>query len=142
MRPRCAPKLRGYSSSATATQRFWVSEGFAEQALTEHLELPHSGFAPENFTTLPHFSVSSAISLPKSADEPASTVPPKSAIRDFMLGSPRAALISLFSVSTISADVFLGAPRPCTALVSYPETKSFTVGTSGSNSERLALVTA
>ena len=35
-----------------------------------------SGFAPANLTTLPHFSVSSAISLPKSAGEPGSTVPP------------------------------------------------------------------
>jgi hypothetical protein len=30
----------------------------------------HSGFAPESFTTFAHFSVSSAISLPKSAGEP------------------------------------------------------------------------
>src|SRR5713101_5384632 len=31
-----------------------------------------SGLAPENLTTLAHFSVSSAISLPKSAGEPGS----------------------------------------------------------------------
>src|SRR6266540_776237 len=31
--------------------------------------------------TLPHFSVSSAMSLPKSAGEPASTMPPRSAMR-------------------------------------------------------------
>src|SRR5262249_29882757 len=35
-----------------------------------------SAFMPANFTTLPHFSVSSAMSLPKSAREPASNAPP------------------------------------------------------------------
>ena len=30
----------------------------------------HSGLMPANLTTLPHFSVSSAMSLPKSAGEP------------------------------------------------------------------------
>src|SRR5262245_21316921 len=42
----------------------------------------HPGFAPENLTTLPHFSISSAMSLPKSATEPASTMPPR-------VGKPR-----------------------------------------------------
>src|SRR6266498_3850806 len=36
-----------------------------------------SGLAPENSTTLPHFSVSSAMSFPKSADEPGSSEAPK-----------------------------------------------------------------
>jgi hypothetical protein len=40
-----------------------------------------SALAPENFITLAHFSVSSAISFPKSAGEPASAVPPRSARR-------------------------------------------------------------
>src|SRR5215472_15806453 len=62
--------------------------------------------------TLPHFSVSSAMSLPKSAGELGSTVPPRSARRAFILGSARPALISLLSLSTISADVFAGAPKP------------------------------
>src|SRR5713226_3222898 len=44
-----------------------------------------SGLAPENFTTLAHFSVSSAISLPKAAAEPGSTVPPRSASRALSL---------------------------------------------------------
>jgi len=39
----------------------------------------HSGLMPANLITLPHFSVSSAISLPKSPGGPASGVPPKSA---------------------------------------------------------------
>src|SRR5262245_12410215 len=53
-----------------------------------------SALMPVNFTTLPHFSVSSAISLPKSAGVPGSTVPPKSASRALILGSARPALIS------------------------------------------------
>ena len=69
---------------------------------------PQSALMPVNLTTLPHFAVSSAISLPKSAGEPASTVPPRSANRAFILGSARAALIFLLSVSTISAGVFFG----------------------------------
>jgi hypothetical protein len=43
--------------------------------------------AAERFTTLPHFSVSSAMILPKSAGELGNTFPPKSAIRRFSLGS-------------------------------------------------------
>src|SRR6516162_244230 len=62
--------------------------------------------------TLPHFSVSSAMSLPKSAGEPGSTVPPRSASRALILGSSRAALTSLLSLSTILAGVFLGTPTP------------------------------
>jgi hypothetical protein len=48
--------------------------------------------------TLPHFSVSSAMSFPKSADEPGRTVPPMSVSRAFSLGSVSAALISLLSL--------------------------------------------
>ena len=73
---------------------------------------------PANLITLPHFSVSSAMSLPKSAGEPASTVPPRSASRAFILGSARPALISLLSLSMISAGVSFGAPRPNQALAS------------------------
>src|SRR5262245_64689246 len=43
-------------------------------------------------TTLPHFSVSSATSLPKSAGEPTSGVPPRSASRVLILGSARPSL--------------------------------------------------
>ena len=73
---------------------------------------PHSGLMFAVRITLAHFSVSSAMSLPKSAGEPASTVPSRSASRALNLGSASAALISLLSLSTISAGVFLGAPRP------------------------------
>src|SRR5262249_36442932 len=58
-----------------------------------------SAFMPANFTTLPHFSVSSAMSLPKSAREPASNMPPMSASCVLILGSARPALISLLSLS-------------------------------------------
>src|SRR4051794_4967942 len=78
----------------------------------------HSGLIPANLITLPHFSVSSAMSLPKSAADPGSTAPPRSASRAFILGSASAALISLLSLSTISAGVFLGAPMPNQELAS------------------------
>src|SRR6185503_4433074 len=49
-------------------------------------------FAPANLTTLPHFSVSSATSLPNSPGEPGSSVAPSSANRACALGSARIAL--------------------------------------------------
>src|SRR5215831_9662354 len=72
----------------------------------------HSGLMLAARITLPHFSVSSAMSLPKSTGEPGSAVAPHSASRAFILGSARAALISVLSLSTISAGVFFGAPTP------------------------------
>src|SRR5262249_50515227 len=82
---------------------------------TEFMERPaagHSGLSPANFTTLAHFSVSSAMNFPKSAGEPDNAVPPRSARRALNLGSARAALISRLSLSTISAGVFFGVPTP------------------------------
>src|SRR5262249_17040778 len=101
-----------------------------------------SALMPANLITLAHFSVSSAMNLPKSAGEPASTVPPRSASRALILGSARAALIPLLSSSTISFGVAFGAPTPNQKLPSYPGTNSLTVGTSGNGSERVALVIA
>jgi hypothetical protein len=72
----------------------------------------HSTLAPENLTTLAHFSASSAISFPKASGEPGSTVPPSAASRAFSLGSASPALTSLFSLLTISADVVFGAAMP------------------------------
>src|SRR6516164_5931532 len=92
----------------------------------------HYALMPANFTALPHFSVSSAMSLPKSAGEPASNMPPMSASCALILGSARPALISLLSLSTTSVGVFLGAPTPNQTLSSYPGTNSPTVGMSGS----------
>src|SRR5262245_55812960 len=71
-----------------------------------------SGLMFTNFTTLAHFSVSSAISLPYSAGEPDNGVPPTLASRALILGSARPALISVLSLSMISAGVFRGAPSP------------------------------
>jgi len=71
---------------------------------------------PANFTTLPHFSVSSAISRPKSAGELATMPPPKLAIFARSPGSPSPALISRLSLMTISAGVALGATMPNQAL--------------------------
>src|SRR6516165_8912663 len=82
--------------------------------------LLHSGLMFAERITLAHFSVSSTMNLPKSVGEPVSTVPPRSASRAFIVGSARAALISLLSVSMILAGVLLGAPTPDQALASYP----------------------
>src|SRR5215470_7257575 len=104
--------------------------------------LHHSAFTPENLTTLAHFSVSSAMSLPNSAGESASPTSPRSASRALILGSASAALISLLSLSMISSGVSRGAPTPYHVLASNPGTKSPTGGTSGNASERIAVVTA
>src|SRR5262249_39702789 len=87
---------------------------FAERDLWNVTPRPpgQSALMPVNFTTLLHFSVSSAMSLPKSTGEPRSAVAPHSASRAFILGSVRPALISMLSLSTISAGVFFGAPTP------------------------------
>src|SRR5262249_55534364 len=55
---------------------------------------------------LAHFSVSSAMSLAKSAGEPGSTVPPRLASCALSLGSAWPALISLLSLSIICDGVF------------------------------------
>src|SRR5215831_596017 len=58
--------------------------------------------------TLPHFSVSSAISLPKSGGEPDNAVPPRSTRRALILGSARPALISLLSSPRTSSSASSG----------------------------------
>src|SRR5215469_8074508 len=82
--------------------------------VTEYLagNSAHRGLMSANFTTLPHFSVSSAMSLPKSPGELGSAVEPNSASRASVLGSARAALIPWLSLSTISMGVLRGAPMP------------------------------
>src|SRR5262245_23596701 len=93
---------------------------FRGTGVTEHwIGLPHqSALMLRARMTLPHFSVSSAMSLPKSAGETTSGVTPKTASRAFILGSARPALISLLSLSTMSAGVFLGMPTPYELLAS------------------------
>src|SRR6266478_9986600 len=78
----------------------------------------YSGLMPANLITLAHFSVSSAMNFPNSAGEPANTSHPRSARRPFIVGSARAALISLLSFSMISVGVALGAPIPYQPLAS------------------------
>jgi hypothetical protein len=67
---------------------------------------------PANLTILAHFSMSSAIILANSAGVTAWTVKPRSVYLASIAGVARNALISLFSRSTISTGVFLGAPTP------------------------------
>src|SRR5262245_66217879 len=58
--------------------------------------------------TLPHFSVSSAMNLPKSVGDIGIGTPPRSASRALIVGSARPALIASLSLSTISARRVLG----------------------------------
>src|SRR5262249_21648265 len=96
-----------------------------------------SALAPENFTTLAHFCVSSEMKVPESADDRLRIMPPSSVSLVFILGSARPALFSLLSLWMISAGVFFGAPPPYRVLPSYPATTSPMLGSSGSASERV-----
>src|SRR5262249_16808458 len=108
--------IAGEPGAASAARR----EGFARRTLRNIGSglLRHSGLMLAALITLLHFSVSSAISFPNSTGESASTSPPRSARRAFILGSARPALISLLSFSTISAGVVFGAPTPYQVLTS------------------------
>src|SRR6516225_4254408 len=87
---------------------------FAEPRGHRHgkVTVRHSTLRLANFTTLPHFSVSAAINLPKLAGVTTIGTPPSSSSFAFSLGSARPALIALLSLSTISVGVFFGAPMP------------------------------
>src|SRR5262249_11751367 len=102
----------------------------------------YSGLRLAALTTLLHFSVCSARCFPNSEGEATNGLDPSSASRAFSFASARPALISLFSLSTISALVLLGAQTPYQALASYPGKNSPTVGISGSAPERAAPVVA
>src|SRR5215813_8577741 len=80
--------------------------------ISDHGCLGYSGLMFAARITLPHFSVSSAINFPKSVGVIGFGEPPRSAILACIVGLASPALISLLSVSMISAGVFLGAPRP------------------------------
>src|SRR5262249_48055653 len=86
--------------------------------IADRLPGAQSGLMPADLTTFAHFSVSSSMSLPKSAGELAIAMAPKSASLVLILGSTSAALISLLSRSMISTGVFLGAPTPRILLAS------------------------
>jgi len=89
--------------------------------LTKHYGISgrhHSGLMLAARITLPHFSVSSAMSLLKSAGEPGNGVSPRSASRAFIFASARPALTSLLSLPMISAGVPVGTPIPYQLLAS------------------------
>jgi hypothetical protein len=69
----------------------------------------HSALAPENLTTLAHFSVSSAINFPNSVGVIGMGSAPRPLIRALSCGSARPAVILLLSLSMIAAGVPLGA---------------------------------
>src|SRR5262245_5830188 len=88
-------------------------------AVMEHREgIAYIGLMLAATITLPHFLVSSEMSLPKSAGEPGSTVPPRLASRALNFGSAMLILTSLFSLSMSSTGVLFGAPMPNHALAS------------------------
>src|SRR5215510_4478207 len=75
---------------------------------TSAVTADQSALMPTDLITLAHFSVSSAMNFPNSADVIDIGSTPKPASRAFILGSARPALISLLSFSTISAGVAFG----------------------------------
>src|SRR6516164_4654946 len=94
----------------------WESQNGLYGKLTA--DRPHSALMLRLRMRLPHFSVSSPMSLLKSAGESASASPPRLASRVLYFGSARLALISLLSLSMISAGVAFGAPTPYQLLAS------------------------
>src|ERR1700704_4960597 len=111
----------------------------ADRSATRTTQGLHSGLIFAALTTPPHFSVSSAMTFPNSAGEPASTVPPISLSRSLILGSAKAALISRLRRSTMSGGVLAGGPTPYQALASKPGTKSFIVGRAGGAAARVGV---
>src|ERR1700730_2373388 len=71
---------------------------------------PPSGLILAARIPLPHFSVSSTMSLPKAVGEPISGVSPKSVRCAFSFGVARPALISALSLSTTCVDGLVGVP--------------------------------
>src|SRR5262245_53681018 len=121
MRRRVArsPRQRGRTAdpSAFLGTRLGPVDGFRRTDKMESLpdlrpRLHPSGLMLAARITLPHFSVSSVMSVLKSADEPPRIIPPRSTSCVFTLGSARPALISLLSLSMIPAGVLAGAPKP------------------------------
>src|ERR1700730_19323089 len=72
----------------------------------------YSGLMFAVLITLPHFSVSSTMSLANSAGDIGIGSPPRSASRSLSWRSASPALIALLSLLTISAGVPFGAPTP------------------------------
>ena len=80
----------------------------------------YSRLMPANLITLAHFAVSPAMSLPKSAGDPARTMPPRSASFVLTLGSATPASISLLSLSMISVGVKFHGALPQNHLSAQP----------------------
>src|SRR5260370_3603103 len=107
--------LRGLSVSATLTF-FRGRNGRLRQDLAARAASPchpgrsrertlrnvaHCGLMPTDFTTLPHFSVSSVMNFPNSAGVIGIGTAPQSAILSFIFESARHPVISLLTLSTI-----------------------------------------
>src|SRR5580692_625735 len=109
------PRRIGLRAGDTGQRRKRGDAGCQTQKSTAgklHVFFHQFAFAPENFTTLAHFAVSSATNLPNSPAEPGSTMPPSAVTLAFSAGSASAALISPLSLSMTAAGVFFGAPMP------------------------------
>src|SRR5262249_30902178 len=78
----------------------------------------HSGLMFAARITLPHFSVSSAMSFPNSVGIIGIGTSARPASRSFILGSAMPAVISLLILSITSAGVPFGAPTPNHAVIS------------------------
>src|SRR5215472_2298427 len=141
----CIRSLPAKGRIAGYTELAWISQRVMRTSSSDPCRFRRTGFMEyrrraEHYSalmladliTLPHFSVSSAMCLAKSAGEPANTETPTSSSRALIFGSARAALISRLSLSMISVGVFLGAPIATNALASKPGRKSPNVGTVGS----------
>src|SRR5262245_16686162 len=109
----------GRQRSGAGSQMQKISAGKFHNILSEMpVKRRHSALMLAARITLPHFSVSSAMSLPNSTAEPDNAVPPTSPRRALNLGSASAALISLLSLPMTSAGVPLGTPTPYQLLAS------------------------
>src|SRR5262249_49267652 len=122
----CSPpsgrfRLRKTSRARNPSLNHLIGAGehptFAERDVTSR-GIAYIGLMLAATITLLHFLISSEMSLPKSAGEPPSTVPPRLASRALNFGSAMLILTSLFSLSMSSAVVLFGAPMPYHALAS------------------------
>src|SRR5215471_861645 len=114
-----SPRQRGRTADPFAFlgTRLGPVDGFRRTDNMESLpdlrpRLHPSGLMLAARITLPHFSVSSAMSLPNSAGVIGVGSTPTSKSRAFSFVSARPALTSLLSLSTMSGGVLLGAPTP------------------------------